>query len=103
MVDKDAEGVLPFHFTDRNWITYEEALRAENNPLNKWKGKQIMRIRPAHPISDYFMSDSPYPAPTLISASKYHMVIMHNDSVDKGETTVLCSAYTNPDDWVLAE
>ena len=36
----DEEFVLPFCFTDRNWITYKKALKAKGNDLNKWRGKK---------------------------------------------------------------
>lgn len=94
------EFVLPAHFTDRNWITYKKALKAEGNQLNKWKGKKIRRIRPA-PISGdcSYM----YDAPTLVSASKYHMVVMENSLGLEGKKVVLNSSFMNSDDWELAE
>lgn len=94
------EHVLPIHFTDRNWVTYKRALKAKGNKLNEWKGKKIRRIRPNTFGDKSFMEDE---APTLISASKHHMVIMHNDSYLKGRKTVLRSDYMNPKDWELAE
>lgn len=97
----DRELVLPIHFTDRNWITYKKALKAKGNELNKWRGKKIRRIRPTSTCGDRsFMSGE---APTLISASKYHMVIMYNDFGLKGTKSVLRSDYMNPEDWELAE
>lgn len=97
----DEEFVLPLYFTDRNWITYKKALRAKGNELNKWRGKKIRRIRPTSVCGDrsYMSGD----APTLISASKHHMVIMHNDIGLKGKKHVLNSDYINPEDWELAE
>lgn len=95
------EIVLPIHFTDRNWITYKKALKAKCNELNKWRGKKIRRIRPTSVFGDYsFMFGN---APTLVSASKHHMVIMYNDSGLDGTKTVLRSDFMNPEDWELAE
>ncbi len=92
------EFVLPFYFTDRNWITYKKAFKAKGNVLNKWRGKKIRRIRPTSTCGDRsFMSGD---APTLISASKYHMVI---ECGLKGTKCVLRSDYMNPEDWELAE
>lgn len=97
--------VLSKNFTDRNWITYKKALQAEHNQLNQWRGKKIKRIRPTAICGDHsFMCES-YgdKAPTLISASKYHMVIQYNDILLEGHKSVLRSEYINPEDWVLAE
>lgn len=97
----DQEWILPFHFTDCNWITYKKALKAKGDKLNRWRGKKIRRIRPTPTIGDCsFMSGE---APTLISASKHHMVIMRNDIGLKGKKFVLRSEYVNPEDWELAE
>lgn len=98
---RNKEFVLPFLYTDRNWITYKKALRAKGNELNKWRGKKIRRIRPTSTIGDStFMSGK---APTLISASKHHIVIMHNDIGLEGTKSVLKSDFVNPEDWELAE
>ena len=98
----DNEFILPFHFTDRNWITYKKALKAKGNELNEWRGKKIRRICPTSTTGDRsFMSGE---APTLISASKHHMVIMRNNTYQKEEkSVVLRSDYMNPKDWELAE
>ena len=96
----DGEFVLPFCFTDRNWITYKKALKAKGNELNKWRGKKIRRIRSTSFGDHSFMSGE---APTLISASKHHMVIMYNAIGLKGKKCVLSSDYMNPEDWELAE
>ena len=98
------EYTLPFSFTDRNWITYKKALRAKNNELNKWRGKKIKRIRPTATCGDrsYMCEYGFEEPPTLISASKYHMVIMNNDIGLKGDKSILRSDYMNPEDWVLA-
>ena len=95
----DEEFVLPFHFTDRNWVTYKKALKAKSNELNKWRGKKIRRIRPTS-TTGAFMSGID---PTLVSASKHHMVIMYNVYWLKGTKIVLSSDYMNPADWELAE
>lgn len=94
------ERVLPIHFTDSNWITYKKALRAENNKLNQWKGKKIRRICiTCRGIDDYISGE----APTLISASKHHMVIMHNDFKRKGKKRVLGPDFVKFENWELAE
>lgn len=99
------EGTLPFSFTDRNWVTYKKALRAKHNVLNKWRGKRIKRVRPTATCNDHsYMCRFPFQQPpTLISASKYHMVIEHNDIGLKGHKSVLRADYIKPEDWVLAE
>lgn len=95
------EFVLPFHFTDRNWITYKKALKAKGNELNKWRGKKIRRIRPTSTCGDRsFMSSN---VPTLISASKHHMVITYSGMWPEGTKYVLRSDYMNLEDWELAE
>ena len=101
----DVEYTLPISFTDRNWITYKKAMKPKNNPLNKWRGKKIKRVRPTATCGDCsFMCRNIWDAaPTLVSASKYHMVISRNDSIWKGRQTVLRSDYMDPKDWVLAE
>lgn len=90
------EFVLPLHFTDYNWITYKKAITAKGNVLNKWQGKKIRRIRPT-PIFGFcsFMSGT---APTLISASKHHIVILRN-----GKKSILRWVYARSEDWELAE
>jgi hypothetical protein len=94
------EFVLPAHYTDRNWITYKKALKAKGNQLNKWKGKKIRRIRPTPTCGDQsYMHDTPI----LVSASKYHMVVMENSVGLEGKKVVLNSSFMNSDDWELAE
>lgn len=95
----DRERTMPFAFTDRNWVTYKKAQRAKHNVLNKWRGKRIRRIRPTATCGDRsFMDD----APTLISASKYHMVIEYHMIGLEGRKCILRSDYMKPEDWVLA-
>lgn len=97
----DKEYVLPICYTDRNWITYKKILNGKNNELNKWRGKKITRIFPTSIFHDYsYMFGN---APTLISASKHHMIIMTNNNGTKKSIVVLNSDYINPEDWVLAE
>lgn len=103
----DQEFTLPPVFTDRNYITYKKALRAKGNELNKWKGKKIQRIRPTAVLGSrmYMWEFAPLvweSAPTLVSASKHHMVIEF-DYMGKAKIKVLNSDYINPEDWVLAE
>lgn len=99
------EDILPFSFTDRNWITYKKAMRAKHNVLNKWRGKKIKRIRPTATCGDrsYMCQHVFDSAPTLVSASKYHMVIMYNGFLQKGHKHLLRADYIKPEDWVLAE
>lgn len=95
----DNEFILPFFFTDRNWITYKKALKAKGNPLNKWRGKKIRRIRPTSTCNDRsFMSD--VVDPTLISASRHHMLITFGQ---EGYPCLLRSDFMNLNDWELAE
>lgn len=98
------EYILPFDFTDRNWVTYKKALRAKHNVLNKWRGKEIKRLRPTATCGDrYYMCEYSFEkAPTLVSASKYHMVIEHHDIGLEGSKTILRADYIKPEDWALA-
>lgn len=96
----DKERVLPPHFTDRNWITYKKALRAENNKLNQWRGKKIRRICPTYRHDSSFMSGN---APTLISASGHHMVIILNNFGLEGVKSFLGPEFVKFEDWELAE
>lgn len=100
----DAEYVLPLHFTDRNWITYKKALRAKNNPLNQWKGKKVKRTTPAKRNGDrsYMCSYSFEKAPTLVSASRHHIVFEYNDFGLKGRRSILGPDFANPSEWKLA-
>ena len=91
----DKEFVLPLGYTDCNWITYKEALKAKGNELNKWRGKKIRRIRPTSRGDRSWMTGE---APTLISASEYHMVIRVGI-----QEVVLGLEFVNPEDWDLAE
>ena len=97
----DKEFILPIYFTDRNWITYNSALKAKGSALNKWKGKRIRRIRPTGRFYDHSYMHGE--APTLIAASKHHIVLKLNDPGLKGLTRVLPAIYANPADWELAE
>lgn len=94
------EYVLDLHYTDRNWITYKKAIKAKNNQLNRWKGQKIRRIRPAD-NSISFMDKKD--APTLIAASKYHIVVMHNSVGIEGMKSTLDSRYNRLEDWEIAE
>jgi len=99
------EFILPLSFTDGNWITYNKALRAKHNELNKWRGKKIKRVCSTSTCGDcsYMSTFSQSKAPTLISASKHHIVIMCNQICLEGEKRILGPDFANPEDWVLAE
>lgn len=88
----DEERVLPSSFTDMNWITYKNALRSQGNKMNKWRGKNIIRINPTIKYSKSFMEDPV----VLISASSYHMVVLYNN-----KPMVLEREYTKFNDWIL--
>lgn len=102
--NNDKESLLPNYCTDRNWITYSKALRAKHNKLNEWKGKKIKRICPTCKGGCSFMSEYGFEHPaTLISASKYHVVIKNNDELQEGHISFLNADYNKPEDWVLTE
>lgn len=95
------EYVLPLSFTDRNWITRKKAIKPKHNELNKWRGQRIKRICPTSTYGDRsFMGLYP---PTLLSASKSHMLIMLNYPLLEGQECILRSDYMNPNEWVLAD
>lgn len=96
---KGKEDVLPIEFTDRNWITHKSAKKSKNNELNKWKGKRIRRVRPAG-YDRSFMREEP---PTLITASKHHIVIRYEDWILKGRMKILDSRYNKLEDWEVVE
>lgn len=95
------EIVLPFHFTDRNWITVKKALKAKNNRLNQWRGKMIRRICPTSTCVVESFTRPEFP--TLLSASKHHLVIMRNDIGFEGKKAILGANFANAEDWTLAE
>ena len=99
-------------FSDDKWILLEDAFKAENNELNKLIGKKIKRIRPVELHSrskinslNEYKEDHSYmyeygeiPA-TLISASKYHMIIKDYNISKKGNIIILVPRYSNPKYW----
>lgn len=100
---------LPSCCIDTLWIPYKKALTAKGNPLNKWKGKKIRRIKPIKSMAD---SDAPFEPwiGTLVSASKHHVILEGGDTVEyKGSYyidenfKVLDYEYTNPSEWELVE
>lgn len=91
----DGEFILPISFTDYNWISYKKALKSKGNKLNMWKGKKIKRIHPVATSGDRSYMNG-Y-APTLVSASKHHIVIMSH-----GKKKVLGPNYSLFEDWELA-
>lgn len=95
----DEVRIFPLTFTDRNWITLKKASKPKGNPLNKWRGKRVVRKCPTC-CGDYsfLRSDIPDNEQKLISASKYHIILE-----DKIVGKIICdSRYNNPNDWELA-
>lgn len=101
-IDPRSDGtvrILPLNFTDRNWITLKKASKPKGNPLNKWRGKRVVRKCPTC-CGDYsfLRSDIPDNEQKLISASKYHIILE-----DKIVGKIICdSRYNNLNDWELA-
>lgn len=95
----DKVRILPLTFTDRNWITFKKASKPKGNPLNKWRGKKVVRNCPTcYGDYSFLRSDIPGNEQILISASKYHMILE-----DKFLGKITCdSRYNNPNDWELA-
>lgn len=96
---------LPIYFTDDLWISYRKALRPASNKLNQWKGKKVRRTCCTKRIGDgSFMckSDLEVP-PTLVSASKHHVVIECNDCGFEGKRVILNCDFADPSEWELAE
>lgn len=106
---------LPLCFTDDKWILLKDALKAEDNELNKLIGKKIKRIRPVYNVRlfhgrmlpfDEYKEDCSYMCkygaipPTLVSASKYHMVVKDYDAERNEKLVIIGPRYSNPDDWV---
>ena len=92
----DEVRILPLTFTDRNWITFKKASKPKGNPLNKWRGKKVVRNCPTcYGENSFLRGDIPG---KLISASKYHIILE-----DKLLGKIICnSRYNNPKDWELA-
>lgn len=95
----DKVRILPLTFTDRNWITLKKALKPKGNPLNKLRGKKVVRNCPTcYGDYSFLRSDIPDNEQKLISASKYHIILE-----DKIVGKIICdSRYNNPNDWELA-
>lgn len=95
----DKVRILPLTFTDRNWITFKKASKPKGNPLNKWRGKKVVRNCPTcYGDESFLRSDVPGDEQILISASKYHIILE-----DKFLGKITCnSRYNNPNDWELA-
>lgn len=100
----DTERMLPFDFTDLNWVTYKKALTPKHNVLNKWRGKEIKRVRPTATYDgSSFMCEYDFQKlPTLVSASKHHMVIEHHGGCLEGVRFILRADFIKSEDWVLA-
>lgn len=92
----DKVRIFPLTFTDRNWITLKKALKPKGNPLNKWRGKKVVRNCPTcYGDNSFLRGDIPA---ILISSSKHH-IILADEIVGK----IICdSKYNNPNDWELA-
>ena len=92
------ERVLSKDYSDSNWILFSDAVKPqENNPLNKWIGKRIKRIRPASNGDTVFMSS--IEASILIAATSSHVYI----ECYFGKRILFDSRYAKPEDWELAE
>ena len=95
----DKVRIFPLTFTDRNWITLKKALKPKGNPLNKWRGKKVVRNCPTcYGDYSFLRSDIPDNEQKLISASKYHIIL---EDKFLGKITYN-SRYNNPNDWELA-
>lgn len=102
--------VLSVYFTDDNWILLEDALKSEDNELNKLIGKRIKRIRPVENLSRRYIhrEDHSYMCeygeipPTLVSASKYHMFLKEYDARGNENHIIIGPRYSNPKDWIEA-
>lgn len=78
---------LPIELSDGNWTLYENALKAEENPLNKWIGKKIRRTAPTKVLENtLFMKGE---IPVLLSASKNHMLVKFKNLMNFEETRLL--------------
>lgn len=101
LLGKDSKGkkiVFSRKFNDRNWKLFSRVKNVPDNPLNKWKGKKIVRTVPALTPTTKHM-DRSYSTPvTLIIASKYHLIIEV-----EGERRILNYLWANPKEWKLAE
>lgn len=91
----DKVRILPLTFTDRNWITFKKASKPKGNPLNKWRGKKVVRNCPTcYGDYSFLRSNIPDNEQKLISASKYHIILE-----DKIVGKIICdSRYNNPND-----
>lgn len=95
----DKVRIFPLNFTDRNWITLKKALKPKRNPLNKWRGKYVVRTSPTcRGDRSFLRSGIPGDKQILISASKHHIIL-----ADKFLAKIICnSTFSNPNDWELA-
>lgn len=96
---------LPIEFTDTFWISYKKALKAKGNPLNKWKGKKIRRTKPTKFNCDRsFMCEYSFEVPpSLVSASKHHVLIQYNSFSLRNEKSLLSFEFADPSELKLAE
>lgn len=101
LLGKDSEGkkhVFSPEFNDQNWKLFSRVKNVPDNPLNKWKGKKIVRRVPTQILTTKYV-DRSYSTPvTLIIASKYHLIIEV-----EGERRILNYLWANPKEWKLAE
>ena len=96
--------ILSPDFTDNNWMLYEKIFEPNAaNPINKWRWKKVKRIAPTQNGDCFGMcTRNSEKAPTLVAASKHHVVIISNSPGEEGEIIILESKFKNPKDWVLA-
>lgn len=98
-LNETIESIMSIKFTDRNWISFNKALKHKNNlPLSQWKGKKIVRTAPTivgcRSFMDYTL--------TLKSVSKHHISGEYDNFEGKKELITLGYDYMD-NNWKLAE
>ena len=89
------EKLLPIDFNDRNWKLLSRVKNIPDSPLNKWKGRKIIRTCPTKQGDNSYIT-SPV---TLINASRHHIIVESRNA----HKTILDYFYANPKEWKLAE
>ena len=94
--------VMPAYFTDKSWSTMEEAMKIDrDNPLNKWIGQTIKRVRPTARYGNIFVENQNKGYPKLVYVAKNHIVLMRPEY--GGKSVIYGPDFVKPDDWILAE